>query len=384
MNFDFATAARILFAPGVVSQLPGVAREYGGRPLLVTGKNTARTEPVMKALAAAGTHAEIFSVEGEPTVDAVRNGTRIAREQKRDVVIGFGGGSSIDAAKAIAILATNSGEPLDYLEVIGKGRAVQSAPLPFIAVPTTAGTGAEVTRNAVLGSPEHRLKASLRSPLMLAKAALIDPDLTIDLPPSITASTGLDTLTQLIEPYVSCRANFFVDLFCVEGMARVRESLTRAFQNGGDGVARESMSFASLLGGLSLSNAGLGVVHGFAAPLGGMLNARHGDLCAAVLPPGVLVNVRALRQRGSEHPALGKYGQAARILTRNAHAEAEDLAAWLKELVERLEIAPLSRQGLTREQIPALVEKAARASSMKANPIPLTAEELREIAERAL
>ena len=199
----------------------------------------------------------------------------------------------------------------------------------------------------------------------------------------MTASTGLDTLTQLIEPYVSCRANAFVDLFCVEGIMRVRKSLEPAFQNGHDRAARESMSFASLLGGLSLSNAGLGVVHGFAAPLGGMLEARHGELCAAVLPHGVLVNVKALRQRAKTDPALSKYADAARILTGNAHAEAEDLAPWLAELVKRLEIERLSRHGLTREQILPLVEKAARASSMKANPIPLTEEELREVAERA-
>ncbi len=384
MRFDFATSARILFGSGTSSQLKDVAREYGCRALVVTGRDIARVTPLVSALDAAGMEPLVFPIAGEPTIEMVRDGARLAREQRRDVVIGLGGGSPMDAAKAIAAVATNSGEPLDYLEVVGKGHSLQTAPLPFIAVPTTAGTGAEVTRNAVLGSPEHRVKASLRSPMMLAKVAIIDSDLTLDVPPATSASTGLDTLTQLIEPYVSCRANAFVDMFCVEGMRRVRESLEFVFKNGRDRGHRESMSFASLLGGLSLSNAGLGIVHGFAGPLGGMLNARHGELCAAVLPHGVLVNVRALRERAPTSAALAKYAEAARILAGKEHAEAEDLAPWLRELVQRLNIAPLADHGLTREQIPLLIEKAAQASSTKANPIVLTTEELREIAERAL
>ena len=383
MRFDFATSARILFAPGAISELPAFTREFGRRALVVTGRNTTRAESVVGPLAAAGVQAMIFSVAGEPTVDATRQGARLAREEQRDVIIGFGGGGAVDAAKAIAILATNSGEPLDYLEVVGRGRQFENAPLPFLAVPTTAGTGAEVTRNAVLGSPEHRVKASLRSPLMLAKAAIIDSNQSLDVPPAITASTGLDTLTQLIEPYVSCRANAFVDLFCVEGLKRVKESLEVAYRNGSDCAHREAMSFASLLGGLSLANAGLGIVHGFAGPLGGMLNAPHGELCGAVLPHAVLVNVNALRQRRAGETSLEKYAHAARLLTGNGQAEARDLAPWLAELVNRFAIVPLSHHGLTRDQIPFLVQKVSEASSTKANPIALTAKELAEIAERA-
>jgi alcohol dehydrogenase class IV len=295
-------------------------------------------------------------------------------------VIGFGGGSAMDAGKAIAALASNSGEPLDYLEIIGQGRALERAPLPFIAIPTTAGTGAEVTRNAVLGSPEHAVKASLRSSLMLPKVALIDPDLTLDLPP---ASTGLDALTQLIEPYVSNRANVLTDLFCVEGMKRVRACLLGAYTNPHDHHARESMSFASLLGGLALANAALGVVHGFAAPLGGMLNASHGALCAAVLPHGIAINIQALRIRAPEHEALRKFRDVGRILSDDLNAQPEDGAAWVASLCQQLSIAPLRAHGLEHRQIPALVEKAARANSMKGNPIPLTSQELTEIAERA-
>jgi alcohol dehydrogenase class IV len=383
MKFEFATAARILFAQGASKQLPGIAREFGTRALVVTGRNAGRATPTARALENGGVACEIFSVEGEPTLQLIRQGARAARGNY-DLVIGFGGGSAIDAAKAIAALATNSGEPLDYLEVIGDAQPLENAPLPFIAVPTTAGTGAEVTRNAVLGSPEHQAKASLRSPLMLAKVALIDPDLTLDLPREVTVNTGLDALTQVIEPYVCTRANAFTDAFCSEGMKRIAACLTRAVRNGQDRPARESMSFASLLGGLALANAGLGVVHGFAAPLGGMLNAPHGGLCAAVLPHGIAVNIRALRERAAGGESLERYREAARTLTANVNAEAEDCVRYVAELCHQLSVPSLRAYGLKPEQIPEVVERVAKASSTKSNPIQLTAEELTEIAERAL
>lgn len=382
MQFDFATAARIVFRPGAVADLPNVAREFGTHALLVTGRDSSRAAPLAARLQQAGLELSTFSVETEPTLDVVRAGVQHTRPGC-DLVIAFGGGSAIDAGKAIAALATNSGEPLDYLEIIGKGRALEHPPLPFIAVPTTAGTGSEVTRNAVLGSPEHGLKASLRSPLMLPQLALIDPDLMLNLPPGITATTGLDALTQLIEPYVSNRANPLTDLFCVEGMKSIAASLVRAWRDGGNHQARESMSFASLLGGLALANAALGVVHGFAAPLGAMLHARHGALCAAVLPHGMAMNIQALRSRAPEHQALQRYREIARILTDSATAEPEDGANWVADLCQQLSITPLRAHGLEPRHIPALVEKAAKANSMKGNPIPLTAQELTDIAERA-
>jgi alcohol dehydrogenase class IV len=378
MQFEFATAARIVFRRGTVAELPKLARAFGKRALLVTGRDVERAAAVRAAL-----DCEVFSVSGEPTVEMVRRGAQAARAGC-EVVIGIGGGSAIDAAKAIAALATNSGEPLDYLEVVGRGRTLERAPLPFIAVPTTAGTGAEVTRNAVIGSPEHGLKASMRSPLMLANIALIDPELTRDLPREVTARTGLDALTQLIEPYVSVRANAMTDLFCSEGLKRVAASLERVCSDGHDMEAREAMSFAALLGGLALANAGLGVVHGFASPLGGMLEAPHGALCAAVLPHGTAVNIRALRARDYHSKALRRYEEIACILTGEADAMPDDGAEWIARLCGRLGVQNLRHYGLDQGQVPELVEKAARASSMKANPLPLTTKELTEIAERAL
>lgn len=383
MRFEFATAARIVFACGAIRDLPRIAQEFGRRVLLVGGRDADRAAPVVSALESSGMDCRVFPVHGEPTVEIVRQGAREARED-RDVVIGFGGGSVLDAAKAIAALATNSGEPLDYLEVIGAGRPLQHASLPFLAVPTTAGTGAEVTRNAVLGSPEHGVKASLRSPLMLAKVALIDPELTVALPPEVTAWTGLDALTQLIEPYVSIRANAMTDLFCIEGLKRVAGSLERVFHDGHDIAARESMSFASLLAGLALSNAGLGVVHGFASPLGAMLDAPHGALCAAVLPHATAVNIRALRARDPYNKTLRRYEEIACLLTGEVDAMPDDGANWIAALCRKLRVPNLRCYDLDHGQIPELVEKAARASSMKANPLPLTTDELTEIAERAL
>lgn len=383
MNFELATAARILFGPGKINDLPAVARGFGRRALLVTGRDSERAGSFKHALEAAGLSCRTFSVPGEPMLSTVRDGVLACRDGC-EFVICFGGGSVIDGGKAIAALTPNSGEPLDYLEVIGKGQQLQNSPLPFIAVPTTAGTGSEVTRNAVLGSPEHGLKASLRHPGMLARVAVVDPELTSTLPPQLTANTGLDALTQLIEPFVSCRANALVDLFCREGMKQVAGSLIAAYEDSADRRARESMAFASLLGGLSLANAGLGVVHGMAAPLGGMLSAPHGAICAALLPHAVAINIRALRERAPDHPALAKYQDTARILTGNRQARAEDAISWIVELCTRLAVHSLGDLGLHCEQIPVVVEKAQKASSMKANPLPLTDAEIADIAQRSL
>jgi alcohol dehydrogenase class IV len=298
------------------------------------------------------------------------------RDAGCDVVISLGGGSAIDTGKAIAAVATNGGEPLDFLEVVGKGRAIAAAPLPFIAVPTTAGTGSEVTRNAVLGSTEHGVKASLRSPLMLPRIALVDPELTYRLPPAVTATTGLDALTQLIEPYVSPRANPLVDAICVDGIGRIAGALSRAYHDGADTDARHDMALASLFGGLALANAGLGVVHGLASPLGGGWKAPHGALCAALLPHGMAANVAALRARAPQHPALERYAAIARLLTGRDEARAEEGIDWVHALCVELRIPSLRVWGISEADLPGVVEKAARASSMHANPLPLTGEEL--------
>jgi alcohol dehydrogenase class IV len=278
---------------------------------------------------------------------------------------------------------TNGGNLLDYLEVIGGSQPLRVPPAPFIAVPTTAGTGTEVTRNAVLASHAHRVKVSLRSPLMLARFAVVDPELTLDLPPEVTARTGLDALTQLIEPYVSNRSNPLTDGFCVEGLTRASRALRRAYHHGHDHAARADMSVASLLGGLALANAALGVVHGFAGPLGGMFPAPHGALCAALLPYGIEMNIRSLRARDPSGETLRRYETVARLLTGRPQARAEDAVDWTQAICRELQIPSLRAYGVREADWPAVVEKAARASSMKGNPVALTPDELREVLMRA-
>lgn len=384
MRFEFATAARIVFGAGSVREVASAAAALGRRALVVTGNSAGRAAPLIQDLEAGGVGSYHFAVPGEPTLELIRRGAREAREQRCDLVIAIGGGSALDSGKALAALLTNPGDPLDYLEVIGRGQPLAHAAAPCIAVPTTAGTGSEVTRNAVLGSAEHRVKASLRSAGMLPRVAVVDPELTLGLPRALTGSTGLDALTQLIEPYVSARANPMTDAFCVEGLRRASVALPRAWENGSDREARESMSWAALLGGLALANAGLGAVHGFAAPLGGMFSAPHGALCAAVLPYAMKANLDALCARDAQNPVLRRYDEVARLVTGKPHATAPDGVRWIADLCRRLEIPPLRSYGVERQHIRELVEAAGRTSSMKGNPICLTPEELARIVESAL
>ena len=384
MPFEFATAARIVFGEGAASEVAPAAAAMGRRALLVTGERADRAAAFVRALEAAGLTVSQFRVSGEPSIDTIATGTVYARGEACDVVVAVGGGSAIDAGKALAVMLTNPGEPLDYLEVVGRGQPLRQPSAVFIAVPTTAGTGSEVTRNAVLAAPERGVKASLRSPYLLPRLALVDPELTLDLPPALTASTGLDALTQLIEPYVSIRANAMTDLYAVEGLRTAGASLPRAWANGGDREARRGMCWASLLGGLSLANAGLGAVHGFAAPVGGMFPAPHGAVCAALLAPAIAINVEALRRRAPEGRALARYDEVARLLTGKPHATAADGIEWIAALCRRFEIPALRAYGVTAAHIPLLASRAADASSMKGNPIKLTREELEEIIRRAI
>jgi alcohol dehydrogenase class IV len=383
-RFEFATAQRILFGAGTRSEVAPIVAALGKRALVVTGSHVERADGLAAALAARSVGAVRFAVAGEPTLECIAAGLARGRESGCDCVVGWGGGSAIDAAKAIAGLAPHPGDLLEYVEVVGRARPLPGPGLPCVAVPTTAGTGSEVTRNAVLGCPEQRVKASVRSPHLLPRAAVVDPELTRDLPPALTATTGLDALTQLIEPYVSIRANPLVDVLCVEGIRRAARSLRRAFEDGSDAGAREDMALASLFGGLALANSGLGAVHGFAAPLGGLFPAAHGAVCAALLPHALAVNARALAERQPGSPALGRYDEVARLLTGRPQATVADGVAWVRDLCAALAIPNLGRQGVTEAALAGIVTRAAQASSMKANPIPLTPAEMTEILRAAL
>ncbi|MFW5831651.1 MAG: iron-containing alcohol dehydrogenase, partial [Prolixibacteraceae bacterium] len=312
----------------------------------------------------------VFRISSEPTIQLIDDGIETARKNACDVVIGFGGGSAIDSAKAIAALVPNKGELLDYLEVIGKGKPPAKSPLPCIAVPTTSGTGTEVTKNSVIKSPEHQVKVSLRSESMYPDVAIVDPVLTLSMPPDITASTGVDALTHLLETFVSSESNLFIDMFCREGMQRISRSLLKAYENGNDLKAREDMAMASMLGGMALANVKLGAVHGFAGPMGGMFPMPHGIVCACLLPSVMEINLQALSKM-NDNNRLKKYHELARILTGNPGATAQDGINWVNNLIQKLDIPKLSQFGLNESNFEVLVSKAKAASSMKGNPVVL-------------
>jgi alcohol dehydrogenase class IV len=337
---------------------------------------------VRAGLAEAGIEADTFAVPGEPSVDLIRAGTEQARCWGVEAVIGYGGGSALDAAKAIGALAPGGSEPLDHLEVVGRGLPLTNPSLPCVAVPTTAGTGSEVTRNAVLS--HNGVKASLRSRYMVPLLAIVDPDLLVGLTAPTIAAGGSDALSQVIEPYLSARSNPFTDALAREGIRRSGRSLVAAVTEGlHDPGRREDLAVTSLFGGLCLANAGLGAVHGFAGALGARYEAPHGAVCGALLADVVAVNLAAARRRGVE-TVVSRTAEIAALLTGDPQAEPDDAVTRLREIRVALAIAPLSAYGVLDEHVPELLAQARQASSMKANPIELSDEELGTILRQAL
>jgi len=386
-GFEFATAGRVIAGPGRAAELPGLVAGLGSRVLVCTGEDPARHGGLLAGLV---TPAAVFPVAGEPTVELARAGAAAARGHGADVVLALGGGSVIDTGKAVAMLLANGGDPLDYLEVVGAGQPVTRPAAACVAVPTTAGTGAEVTANAVLASPAHGIKASLRSPLMIPRVALVDPELTVSCPPPVTAAAGLDALTQCLEPFVSVRANPLTDGLAREGLRRAAAGLRAAHADGADLAARADMAVCALLGGMALANAKLGAVHGLAGVIGGTAHVPHGMACAALLAPVVEANVRVLRSGqppGSGQPGqcvLGRYAEAARLLTGKPAATIEDGLAWIRETAALLAVPRLGTFGIRPGQADDIAAKAARSSSMQGNPVPLSQDTLRAILLQAL
>jgi alcohol dehydrogenase class IV len=381
VSFEFATAGRIMVGPGRVQELPGVLSGLGSRVLVVTGADPARHNTLLASLDRA---AAVFPVAAEPTVELVRAAVAVARAQDADVIAAIGGGSVIDTGKAVAMLLGNGGDPLDYLEVVGSGQAITRPAVPCVAVPTTAGTGAEVTANAVLAVPSHRVKASLRSPLMIPRVALVDPLLTVSCPPTVTAASGLDALTQCLEPFVSVQATPLTDGLAREGLRRAGTGLRAAYANGEDLAARADMAMCSLLGGISLANAKLGAVHGLAGVIGGTADVPHGLACAALLAPVIEANVRAARSSPSGADVLDRYTEAAGLLTRQSDASVEDGLSWIRETLTLLQVPGLAAFGLGPQQADDIAAKALVSSSMKGNPVSLSHADLKAILLEAL
>ncbi len=383
MQFDFATATEIAFGWGRVSELAERARSLGTKALLVVGATPARHERARRQLESSGVACTPMSIVGEPTTDIVETGVSLAREVVADLVVAVGGGSVIDAAKAVAALVPCEGPLNDHLEVVGLGKPLLKPSLPLIAVPTTSGTGSEVTRNAVLKVPGRRLKVSLRGLTLLPRLALVDPELTVTVPSHVTASTGLDALTQVIEPYVSKARGPLTDSLCLEGVRRAARSIRQACTDGQHRPSREDLAVTSLFGGLALANAKLGAVHGFAAPLGGQFDAPHGALCARLLPEVMQTNLDVARDQHCED-IITRFDTLATLLTQSVTASASDGIGWIRELVEELHVPRLKELGVQSANIEPLANRASHASSMKGNPFELTKPQLMRILEHCL
>ncbi len=377
MFFSLSLPTKIHFGRGMARSIGGIISGLGQNALLISGNDSSRINEMVSCLDRHNIRHTLFSQKGEPTIEDVERGCVLAGDLGVDLVIAVGGGSVMDAGKAIAALAVNPGAAMTYLEVIGEGRPLTCPSLPLVVLPTTAGTGAEVTFNSVLASPEHRVKVSLRSPFMAPDVAIVDPELSLTMSPSVTAASGMDALTQLIEAFISNAANSLTDALCREGIKRVGRSLKVAHDRGDDVNAREDMSLAGLFSGIALANAGLGVVHAIAGPMGGMIPAPHGVICAHLLGPCMALNLA--ESRSCDTPAglvETKLGQVAGLLTGNAASRAGDAMEWIHEMTTHLDLPPLRHYGLTKDHCKRLSKQALKSSSMKGNPFLLTEEKL--------
>ncbi len=379
--FEFSGVARIIFGRGKFALAGELAAGLGRSALVVFnggGANEHLIEPVTKA----GVAVFLWRQRGEPIAAQIDEAVEEAHRQHCDCVIGLGGGSAIDAAKAVAGLLTNGGSAIDYMEVVGKGKKIARPAAPWMAIPTTAGTGAEATRNAVIGLPEKRFKASIRSELLLPRIALIDPNLGVTVPPTTTASSGMDALCQLIESYTSTGASPMTDTLAMQAIPIAARCLPKAYHDGADLDAREGMALAALLSGITLTNAGLGAVHGFAAPLGANFPAPHGTICAALLPHIIAANIKALREQAPSESsrALTRYAAVGRKFPgfeSATDAEAVDVCAqFTSKLAHELNIPPLKTFGIQPQHVPEMVSLARKASSMRFNPVVLSDESL--------
>ncbi|EDY83165.1 alcohol dehydrogenase, iron-containing superfamily [Verrucomicrobiia bacterium DG1235] len=384
MTFSFATANRIHFGEGVSKTIPSLLDESLSPLFVLTGSDSKRYAQTIGLLTQSGFEVYIHPVNSEPTLKSINQATEAAREAQAKCVVAIGGGSVIDTGKAVAALVTNPGSLLDYLDGVGKGRSLQIPSLPFMAIPTTAGTGSEATRNSVVGVPKAGVKVSLRSAYMLPTWAVVDPELTYHLPREIAAYTGMDALIQCLEAYLSKNANPLTDGIAREGLRLAARSIRDACSDQLNTEAKSDLCAASLCGGIALANAKLGSIHGFAGSLGGMIDAPHGAICASLLVPCFAANLKALRDRDPQNPSQAKMDDVATLLTGNPQAKASYALAWFESLVKDLPLKSLGELGLEATQLDEAARKSANSSSMKGNPIELTKFELLEILEASL
>ena len=377
MGFSILQPGRILFGRGVAAQAVDVVRGFGGRVLLVHGAAAARADWLADGLTAQGAVVTRLSCGAEPTLEGLTAALAIGRAAAPDVVVALGGGAVMDLGKALAALIPAPGDPMDHLEVVGKGLPLTVDPIPFVALPTTSGTGAEVTKNAVVGLPEHGRKVSLRDDRMIARVAIVDPALTDHCPRGVTLASGLDALTQVIEPYVSCKANAYTDAITLPAIAPGLAALMRLME-GEDAAARDALAWTSIVGGLALANAGLGAVHGFAGVIGGTTGAAHGAICGALLGP-----VLAMNRARTEGAARARLDQVCAILGDGLGVPAADAPQALTAWARAAGLPRLADLGLDPATHPAVAEASQITSSMKGNPVALSVHDLTAVLDQA-
>jgi alcohol dehydrogenase class IV len=372
--FAITAPGCILFGRGEAAKAPAILRGFGARGVIVHGANAARAAWLVGAL---GSEVLALPCAGEPTLDDLLTALQGAKGFRPDWVAALGGGAALDMGKALAALIPAPDGPMQHLEVVGKGLPLVAAPLPFIAIPTTSGTGAEVTRNAVIGLPEHGRKVSLRDDRMVARVAIVDPALTDFCPPGVTLASGLDAVTQVIEPYVSCKATPYTDALTRLAIGPGMAALMRLME-GEDAQARDRLAWVSLCGGLALSNGGLGAVHGFAGVIGGMTGAAHGAICGALLGPVLAANLAATT--GEAHLRLVEVcTQLAGALGCAADAAPTALQDWARSAG----LPGLAALGVYADKHAGIVTASLSASSMKGNPVALTPAALHRVLQQA-
>lgn len=393
-SFEIARLPRIVFGSGRIAELPHTVQAFGQRALLVLGGRSLRASEagagLLRDLRAAGIMLDEARVESEPSPELVDRIVAAHVGRGIEVVVGIGGGSVLDTAKAVAALLPHGNSVMDHLEGVGRNLPYRGPATPWIAVPTTAGTGSEATKNAVLSvQGVNGFKKSFRDDALVAQVALVDPELLASCPPQLVAANGMDAFTQLLESYVSVRSNPFTDALALSGLQAVRDGFFAARAGGSDVAAQQGracMAYASLLSGITLAQAGLGSVHGLASPLGAYFPIPHGVVCGTLVATASAVNIRAL-QRDANRTALAKYARVGRLLApaAPAHDEAalDALVQVLREWTARLELPALGRFGVRAADIPRIVA-GARGNSMQTNPVRLTDAEISEIVSARL
>ncbi|EOD77758.1 Iron-containing alcohol dehydrogenase [Grimontia indica] len=378
--FQFMTATRIIFGEGALNNSFSIFNNYGYSALIVTGRDDQRADPLLAYLSQQNIRYQRLAVHDEPLIAMVEEMAAAGRLFKPDMVIAIGGGSVMDVGKALSALIPNQGSVYDYVEVVGRALPLTAKPLPCIAIPTTAGTGSEVTRNAVMISAQENVKAAIRSPDLIPDVAIIDPTLTYGTEKSLSARCGMDAFTHLMEAYVCGEPNPLTDMICEEGLRRLAPAIIHACEDD-DPKARADMAFASMLGGMAQSNAKLGAAHGLAAALGAVLDAPHGAITAQLAPYVMAENILAAREAG-RISLLNRYRQLACILTGRMNAEPSDGIVWVQRILRRLDLETLPQLGLCDTMFEEVAVSALRSSSIKGNPLPLSESRLIHILQQ--